>query len=362
VAPITAAGIPGPGLGADGIDPVTTPVPGPALVPPATMGGADVRSEPVPAPSPPGPAPAQLTLPGNLNLSISIFSPGDHGPVTQTIGGPVAGGTGAAPLPSGEGLTPPATWIWTWTWVGGPGCGAPAGPGGNAAPTLGIPGWTWIWDWSCGAAAPVPSVPGVPTSPSLPPMPAMPAMPPLALLSPALRPPFGELPPGPLTEPPPAMDEVPPGPPGTATVAAPVSDSAPRLLTSATPPPRTPPATGFGDPAGPITSAHTAAATLWATAVAPAARVAAPRERATAGDITRRARSGRAPAGRDEGPGVPPLATAIAAPAGAAGGGMGLAVLAAILSFLCLQVAGALLAGVGLPRLRPHAARLERPG
>ncbi len=176
------------------------------------------------------------------------------------------------------------------------------------------------------------------------------------------------MPPGLLTEPLPALAEVPSGPteaaPAAAPLAAPVSGLAPRRLTSATPPARAPvPAAHPAAPAAtsPAPAARVATGMLWGTAVA-SPPVGTHRERATAGDITRRARSERPPAAPDESRHAPPLATAIAAPAGAAGGGMGLAVLAAIFSFLCLQVAGALLAGVGLPRLRPRAARLERPG
>ena len=175
------------------------------------------------------------------------------------------------------------------------------------------------------------------------------------------------MPPGLLTEPLPALAEVPSGPtgaaPAAAPLAAPVSGLAPRRLTSATPPARAPVPAHLAARAAtsPAPAARVATGTLWGTAVA-STPVGTRRERATAGDITRRARSERPPAAPDESRHAPPLATAIAAPAGAAGGGMGLAVLAAIFSFLCLQVAGALLAGVGLPRLRPRAARLERPG
>jgi hypothetical protein len=53
---------------------------------------------------------------------------------------------------------------------------------------------------------------------------------------------------------------------------------------------------------------------------------------------------------------------AVASAAGAGGGGTAPAILATLsFLFLCL-LAGALIAGVGLPRLKRRAARLERPG
>lgn len=55
------------------------------------------------------------------------------------------------------------------------------------------------------------------------------------------------------------------------------------------------------------------------------------------------------------------MAAAAAAPAAAGSGGGPAALTVLILIFMSF-LAGALLAGVGLPRLQPRSSRLERPG
>jgi hypothetical protein len=114
-----------------------------------------------------GPVAGQVP-PGNLNVSIRIFSPGDSGSVTQenhVHAGEVAaavdqaiadalGSLGGAGAPAGGGLD---DWRWEWTWTGA--CFDAADPTAGTASA----GWDWIWNWSCeeGGATPGPG-PSVP--------------------------------------------------------------------------------------------------------------------------------------------------------------------------------------------------------
>lgn len=60
--------------------------------------------------------------------------------------------------------------------------------------------------------------------------------------------------------------------------------------------------------------------------------------------------------------GPPAPSTAVASAAAVAGAGAAPAMLTTLTLLLLSFLAGALIAGVGLPRLKPRAKRLERPG
>ncbi len=97
--------------------------------------------------------------PANVNVSVRVFSPGDNGPVVQTVasGAPGAGPpSGATPAASAAvaAYVVPAVWNWTWSWTwtagDGPACDS---PGAAAGPGSAGPGgtWNWTWNWSCAA-------------------------------------------------------------------------------------------------------------------------------------------------------------------------------------------------------------------
>jgi hypothetical protein len=91
--------------------------------------------------------------------------------------------------------------------------------------------------------------------------------------------------------------------------------------------------------------------------LAPEPAAAEPRKREKRRDIARDHRLIPADAG-------PPAPSGAVASAAAAGGGAGAssAVLTTLILLLLSFLAAALVAGVGLPRLKPRASRLERPG
>lgn len=129
-------------------------------VPPEMTGGAAAPApepDPVAQPDPSAisetaeaPAPEQprveseletpaVAAPGNINVDIRIFSPGDDGDVTQVVGSPGEGGAAA-----GGGLGG-LDWTWNWNWTWEAGCE----PGGTAAAAA--VEWNWNWQWGCGA-------------------------------------------------------------------------------------------------------------------------------------------------------------------------------------------------------------------
>jgi hypothetical protein len=290
---------------------------------------------PVPAPATPAPAPTAPAV-GNLNLSVRIFSPGDDGPVTQII----SAGGGGAEVPSGSAA--PTTWIWNWNWDWG---GGGACDPGAAAPAPGVAGWNWNWTWTCGADAPLPDAGSLPDM--LPPVIAqslndiadMPSIESLADI-----------------ELPIADIELPiAGLPGVQVSPA-QADSAADAPESRGGRERP----GFPSrlfPHGGLGARVQAPPLVPAAAVlaAPGVRKIAP-ERQSGRDI-KHAR-GLIPASN----GIAGPSLAAASAAGAAGASSGPALLTTLLLALLSFFASALLAGAGLPRLKPRSSRLERPG
>jgi hypothetical protein len=282
-----------------------------------------------PAPTAPAPAAPMPTV-GNLNLSIRIFSPGNDGPVTQIV----SGGGGGAQDPSGSAA--PTTWIWNWNWDRGGGAGCDPGA---VAPSTGVAGWNWNWTWTCGADDPVPGAGSIPDM--LPPaiaesLDGILEMPSIESLSDL------ELPLGPM------IAELQAAPPATESAAdAPESRAGERPGV----PSRLFPHGGLGARVQAPPVAAPAASVL----AAPIARKIAPERRS--GRDTKRAR-GLIPASN----GIAGPSLAAASAAGAAGASSGPALLTTLLLALLSFFASALLAGAGLPRLKPRSSRLERPG
>ena len=276
---------------------------------------------------------APLTSEGagsNVNVSIRIFSPGDDGPVTQVAGdAPVAPATSA-----------PTTWIWNWDWSGGGGCDP--GAAGNRAPPLGLAGWTWRWTWTCGQDSTSGALPGLEV---LPEMTALVGIVPTFDSLPGLDSPIVQLP---------RLEGLTDSGSSPTKPAADAPESragrerpgtAGRVATHAGPPARV--------QASPVFAA-TPAAIVPGTA---RQLLADPRE---SRDIRRMRRLVPATTGAVGPPVAASAASAGAAGAAASGGGPGL-LTTLVLVFLSFA-AGALLVGVGLPRLTPPSSRLERPG
>jgi outer membrane biosynthesis protein TonB len=291
--------------------------------------GPEIPKSAGPVPVPPVPAV------GNLNVSLRIFSPGDDGPVTQIVSG---GGGSSAVAPIAAPTT--WTWIWNWTWTG---AGCDAGMPGTTAPDLGISGWNWNWNWSCGAGAP--KAPGAGRPITLPNIDAIVD----SLTSIDSLPSLGGVVIADL--PPITIPKLPGAKPAKPAAGAPESRAGrERPGGSSLPASR----------GGPAAWARSPSAIALAPAAVAAVRPAAaerPETRRAARDTTRKRRA--IPA--EKGPAGVPMAAAAAAPAAAGSGGGPAALTMLILIFMSF-LAGALLAGVGLPRLQPRSSRLERPG
>jgi hypothetical protein len=302
-----------------------------AALPPVEVPAADLPAEAPVVPSSSGAAG------DNVNVSIRIFSPGDDGPVTQVVNG---GGGQTAPAASA-----PTTWIWNWNWNGGAGCDP--GSGGNRAPPLGVPGWMWIWNWTCGEgklgmpdvgaiAETLPEIAsgegileGIETLPSLEGLPGL------------------ELPLPPLED----LDVL----GHERASSSPAESRESRADDPAARAERTRPVTTLPTPAGgPPTQVQ-------ASPILAAAPAATPRkpvvERRRGRDIT----DSRGAIPTFLGMVGPPVATSAAGAASAASGGAP-ALLTPLVIVFASFVAGWLLVGVGLPRLKPRSSRLERPG
>jgi hypothetical protein len=286
-----------------------------------------------PGDAPPAPPTPVATGGGNLNVSIRIFSPGDDGPVTQVVNG---GAGQAAPAANA-----PTTWIWNWHWSGAAGCDP--GPTGNRAPPLGVAGW--IWTWTCGPAGSTGALSDVlaGTLPELGygrgilrgldldsltgvdlPLPAGIDLPDLDM-------------PADLSAKAESAADAPESRAGRER-----PGSVDRLVTTSAPLARV------------QASLPLVAASALIAATPPRKRLAA---RSGARDTKRR--GGLIPAGHGSA-GPPATASAGAAAAAASGSGPGL-LTTLVLASLSI-VAGWLLAGVGLPRLKLRSSRLERPG
>jgi hypothetical protein len=282
--------------------------------------------EPVAAPAPSSPAPAV----GNLNLSIRIFSPGDDGPVTQVIQG--GGSTTPGPEPA------PTTWTWNWNWSGAPGCDS-----APSLPSLGMPGWTWNWNWTCDEPAPAGSLPGIEALVGV-----LPGLPAAAVAELEALPGIDSLP-GIAGLPEDVLPNI--AGPAPAKPAADAPESRAGRERSGN-------RDGLFPRGGPGAWARAPQPEGVALLVAPRAQPRPVAERAAkrrAGrDITATRDAIPAPAGQ--------FGTAMAAASAAAAGGAapGILTTPALLSLSLL--AGALIVGLGLPRLEPRAARLERPG
>ena len=308
--------------------------------PPVIAGVADALPDVDDAPPQLGPAIPQSAGPdpvpttpavGNVNVSLRIFSPGDDGPVTQIVSG--GGSTPAAPgLSAAAPITAPTTWIWNWNWTWtGSGCASP----GITAPNLGIAGWNWNWDWSCGGPgadepitlpnidAIIDSLDGLPSLDDVVladiPTIAIPNLPGSKSAKPAAGAPESRA----------GRERS-----GGSSVLATRDGSAARAQ-----------------------SPHAIALAPAAVAAVRTAAAERPETRDAARDTTRKRRA--IPA--EKGPAGVPLAAAAAAPAAAGSSGGPAALTVPILIFMSF-VASALLAGVGLPRLKPRSSRLERPG
>jgi len=285
---------------------------------------------PVDAPEPP---PAPVAPAGNVNVSIRILSPGDDGPVTQVVG---SGGTGPP-----ASVAAPTTWTWNWNWIGAPGCDP--GDVGPVAPAPGVAGWTWNWTWTCdggGSLSPVdappivigiPAVdlPGLETLPGMESLPGIESLPDLDILDTSISP---------------------GGTPGKPAADAPESRAG-RARSGGTSPllPRggsvvwaqPPPSAGIAVLATPA---------VGKPAVKRASKRARSRDTTRARQLIPALSAPRAPS------------AAVASAAGAAGAGGAPAVLTPLTLLVLSLLAGTLIAGVGLPRLKRRAARLERPG
>ena len=281
--------------------------------------------------------------PINLNVSLRIFSPGDDGPVTQIV-------QGGAAAPSSP-VSAPTTWIWNWHWTGAPGC-IPGQPG-SIAPELGVAGWTWNWVWSCHGPAGDASGPGLPPIvgltdidefvpgighlPGMPDFDALPGLESLASL-PGIA---GAIP---FTTSPGFL-------PGKPAADAPASRAARER------------------PGAPSNLASLGYSAAWAQAhpsggvaafVAPSAAAVKGAERAQKRGKDRDISRDHRLISADLGSPAPALAVASAAAAAGAGGSS--AVLTTLILLFLSYLAGALVTGVGLPRLKLRATRLERPG
>jgi hypothetical protein len=313
--------------------PAVPDVPGPVSAPePLPDVDAVPAADPAPKPPPaavPAPAPAG-DPPANVNISIRIFSPGDDGPVTQIASGTGSGsapggGSGGAPPASAPAPSSPAptTWNWNWNWSGAGACDP-----GAVAPSRGVAGWTW--NWTCGAVGGTALQLGSGTG-------AL-SLPDLGSLVPGV-----DLPPLPVVGVPDLSND------GAAAGHRTARGALARAPRHAAPSTRV--------AHGALAQGPRIAAATFPLAAPPNARPGGERPRAgrhSRGDIGRR---GAVIPHVPDGPPVAVASSAAAATAGAAP-----ALLETLLSLLICFAASTLLVAVGLPRLRPRAARLERPG